>query len=94
MSYLPAAEFTFRTTARPSSAPASYIEPYPRQPVGNRSEICDARLAPQPDAGSRGNARNAGGEGFGGPGALATESGRLSRAAALAARIRHRKAHR
>jgi len=69
--YLPRPEFTFRTTAGPSSAPASYIEPYPRQPVPETEvKIADARLALSPTQGPVGTRAMLRGEGFGGPGAL------------------------
>ncbi|PYS23406.1 MAG: hypothetical protein DMG11_25540, partial [Acidobacteria bacterium] len=69
--YLPRPEFTFRTTAGPSSAPASYIEPYPRQPVPETEvKIANARLALSPTQGPVGTRAMLKGDGFAGVGPL------------------------
>src|SRR5437773_5769187 len=63
--YLPRPEFTFRTTAGRTAAPAAYIEPYPPQPVPEtKVEIAHARLAIGPTQGPVGTRAMLRGEGF------------------------------
>src|SRR5438876_5391702 len=69
--YLPRPDFTFRTSAGRSVAPAVYIEPYPRQPVPETEvKIANARLALSPTQGTVGTRAMLRGEGFAGIGTL------------------------
>src|SRR5437667_8557079 len=69
--YLPRPEFTFRTSAGRSVAPAAYIEPYAPQPVPKTEvQIANAGLALSPTQGPVGTRALLRGEGFGGVRAL------------------------
>src|SRR5262245_29062199 len=69
--YLPRPEFTFRTIAGRTAAPAAYIEPYAPQPVPEtKVEIPNAKLALSPTQGPVGTRAMLRGEGFSGVGAL------------------------
>ncbi len=69
--YLPRPEFTFRTTAGRTAAPAADIEPYPAQPVPETEvQIANARLVLSPTQGPVGTRAMLRGEGFAGVGAL------------------------
>src|SRR5437870_11220292 len=69
--YLPRPEFTFRTTAGRTVAPAAYIEPYAPQSVPKTEvQIANAGLALSPTQGPVGTRALLRGEGFGGVRAL------------------------
>src|SRR5215510_5826718 len=63
--YLPRPEFSFRTTAAVSSAPAAYIEPYAPQPVPKPEvKIANAHLSLTPTQGPVGTRAMVRGDGF------------------------------
>ncbi|HYR83895.1 MAG TPA: hypothetical protein VE422_07435 [Terriglobia bacterium] len=69
--YLPRPEFTFRTTAGRTAAPAAFVEPYQPQPVPETEvKIANARLALSPTQGPVGTRAMLRGEGFAGVGTL------------------------
>src|SRR5215510_14627304 len=63
--YLPRPEFTFRTTAGRTAAPAAYIEPYAPQPIPKTEvRIANATLCFSPTQGPVGSRAMLRGEGF------------------------------
>src|SRR5436190_9159974 len=69
--YLPRPEFTFRTTAGRTAAPAAYIEPYAPQPAPKTAvQIANATLALSPAQGPVGTRAMLRGVGFAGIGTL------------------------